>query len=429
MQKPRPQPLTPTGEPIPLTIHHMGGEGEGGARGPDGRVIHVGLTLPGEEITARMAGDRAVLDQIIKPSPERVEPPCPNFGTCGGCALQHWDTGAYLDWKVEHLRQTLAHERIETEFLPAFMAKPGSRRRVTLHARHGTEKGQILLGFKARRAWDVVDIEECSIAHPRLVAALPSLRRLARPFLEHPKSAPSLHVTVTGTGLDVDVTGIEAKGGGLSADARRKIADLAREFDFARVTLAGETLYQARMPVVQFGQGRVELPAGGFLQASADAEKIMAADAVEALAGSKRIADLFCGSGAFSFPLATLGTVLAVDGSEPAINALRAGIATAPGLKTITPLARDLFRRPLSDKDLKGIDGILFDPPRAGAAEQAACIGQSKASKVVGVSCNPATFARDASLLIAKGFKLVRLRPVDQFLWSSHIELVGVFER
>lgn len=407
----------------------MGGEGEGSARLDNGKRIHVPLTLPGETVTVRLAGDRAVLDTIVTPSPERVEPPCPHFGSCGGCSLQHWNLDSYLAWKVERLRATLAFEHIETEILEPFLARPGSRRRLTLHARRGGAKGEAQLGFKARRSWDLVPIDTCAIADPALVAALPLLRRLALPFLEAAKSAPALHVTLTVTGLDIDVTGVEQKSGGLSADARRRVAELAAGANIARVTLSGETLYQSRPAVMTFGPARITLPAGGFLQASAEAEAVMVRDAVEALAGSKKIADLFCGAGAFSFPLAAIAPVLAVDSEEGSVAALRGGIAAMAGYKTITPLVRDLFRRPLSNKDLKGFDGVLFDPPRAGAAEQAAFIAQSDVKKVVGVSCNPATFARDASLLIAGGFKLSRVRPVDQFLWSPHIELVGVFER
>jgi 23S rRNA (uracil1939-C5)-methyltransferase len=412
-----------------LDIAFMGGEGEGGAITPDDRRIYVPLTLPGERVEAVCAGDRGTLLSVLQRSAERVEPPCPHFGTCGGCALQHWAPDAGVRWKVERLRQTLARERLETEFLPAFAARPGERRRLALHARRGPRRDEALLGFKARRSWDVVSIQSCTVADPALTAALPVLRRLGAVFLEQPKSAPTLHVTLTATGLDVDVTGVEAKNGGLSADARRRAADIAAEGDMARVTLAGDMLYQARMPVVRFGGGAVQLPPGSFLQASAEAERVMAGDACDAARGARRIADLFCGAGAFSLPLAGVAPVLAADSSDAAIAALRGSLAGAPGLKTITPVARDLFRRPFSDKELKGVDMILFDPPRAGAAEQAAAIAGSGAAVVVGVSCNPATFVRDAALLVAGGFRLKSVRPVDQFLWSPHIELVGVFER
>jgi 23S rRNA (uracil1939-C5)-methyltransferase len=193
--------------------------------------------------------------------------------------------------------------------------------------------------------------------------------------------------------------------------------------------LDGEMLYQARQPVVRFGSASVVLPTGGFLQAVARAEDAMAAVAVEAFAGLDRVADLFCGSGAFTFRLAKGASVLALDSTQSAIAALQGGRAIADNLKAITAEARDLYRRPLLAMEMKKLDGVLFDPPRAGAIEQAGEIARSKVSTVVGVSCNPLTFARDAALLIKAGFRLERVTPVDQFLWSPHIELVGLFRR
>jgi 23S rRNA (uracil1939-C5)-methyltransferase len=374
-----------------------------------------------------MDGSRGEMLELLEASPDRVTPPCPHFGICGGCALQHWAAEPYLAWKADQIRQALSYERIETEIMPTFAAPPGARRRLALHARRG--KGGVAVGFKARRSWDLVPIEVCPISDPRLVAAFPALRALAAPFLEHPKSAPTLHVTWTDTGLDVDVTGIERKSGGLSADARMRAAAAAQTANFARVTLAGEMVYQARTPIIRFGKAMVGLPAGGFLQAVASAEAEMARLAVEAVAGAARIADLYCGAGAFTFRLAEVGSVYAADSSEGAVAALKSAIATAPGLKSITAEARDLVRRPVLAVELKKTEAVVFDPPRAGAAEQSGEIGRSKAGRVVAVSCNPQTFARDARILTDAGFRLDRVHPIDQFLWSPHVELVGVFSR
>jgi 23S rRNA (uracil1939-C5)-methyltransferase len=401
----------------------MGAQGDGIAAGP----LFAPLTLPGERVRARVSGQRAEPVDILEASPERVVPPCPHFGACGGCALQHWDHAPYLAWKVHHIQRLLERERIETEFAPAYFARPGARRRLALHARRG--KGGAVIGFKARRSWDLVPIDVCPITDTRLVAAFPALRRLAAPFLEHPKSAPTLHVTLTATGLDVDVTGVERRSGGLSADARVRAAEAASAADFARVTLAGEIVYQARVPMVRFGRAYVALPAGGFLQAVASAEEAMARIAVEACADAKLIADLYCGAGAFTFRLAEIAPVHAADSAAEAISALRSASATAPGLKSITAEARDLSRRPMLAGELRRMDAVVFDPPRAGALEQAREISASKVQRVVGVSCNPATFARDARILVDAGFTLDRVYPVDQFLWSPHIELVGVFSR
>jgi len=405
-------------------IDHMGAQGDGVADGP----VFIPLTLPGERVRATGRGERAELIEIRQASSDRVSPSCPHFGTCGGCALQHWAQPPYLHWKLEQIVLALARERIETDVLAPFAALPGSRRRVALHARK--QGRQVALGYKARRSWSLVEIDVCTIADPRLVAAFPALKTFARAFFENGKSAPTLHVTWTETGLDVDVTGVEAKlSGGLSADRRQQAAEAAQAAGFARATLAGEMLYQAHRPIVRFGAAQVALPAGGFLQAVAAAETAMADFALDAIGKADRVADLFCGSGAFSFRLAERATVTAIDSSEGAIAALKGGISTAAGLKSITASARDLTRRPYLAMEMKKTEAVVFDPPRAGAPEQAGEIGRSKVPLAVAVSCNLATFARDARTLVDAGFKLVKVLPVDQFLWSPHIELVGVFQR
>lgn len=424
MRRPRPKPAAPSGPPVELLIEAMGGEGDGVAPGG----AYVPFTLPGERVLARGRGDRRELVEVLAASAERVEPPCPHFGVCGGCALQHWAHAPYLAWKVERLRGTLARQHLEAEFLPAYAAGPATRRRFALHARRGN-RDAARAGYKARKSWDLVDIAVCPISEPGLQAAIPALKRLAAPLFEHPKSAPTLHCTLTATGIDVDITGVEAKSGGLSADARMQVAERAAEAGFARVTLAGEVAYLARLPQVRLGAVTVNLPAGAFLQATLGAEVAMAGFVTEAAAGASRIADLYCGVGTFTFRLAEIAQVHAADFAPEAIQALGAAVATAPGLHGITAEARDLVRRPVLAEELKKTDVAVFDPPRAGAAEQAAELARSSVARVIGVSCNPATFARDARTLVDAGFRLERVLPVDQFLWSPHIELVGVFSR
>lgn len=406
-----------------VIIDAVGAQGDGVARGP----VFVPMTLPGERVSVKMDGSRGEVLEILEASPDRIAAACKHYGVCGGCALQHWAPAPYLAWKAEQVRIQLSHEGLATEILPTFASPPASRRRVALHARGG--KGGVRLGFKERRSWNLAKIEECPVADPRLVAAFPALARLAKPFLEHPKSAPTLHVTLTATGLDVDVTGVEAKSGGLSADARMQAAMAAGEGDFARVTLAGEIVYMARQPMVKLGPAVVALPPGGFLQAVPQAERAMVAFAVEAAQGASKIADLYCGAGTFTFRLAEIAAVHAADSAAPAIAALKAAIGAAPGLKPITAEARDLVRRPVLSAELAKTDVAVIDPPRAGALEQTGEIARSKVSRVISVSCNPATFARDARILVDAGFTLDKVLPVDQFVWSPHIELVGVFSR
>lgn len=410
-----------------LTIRRVGAQGDGVAETPAGPVF-APLTLPGETVRGEVRDGRLDALEVVTASPDRIAPVSPHYGDCGGCSLQHWAAAPYLEWKRDQVRLALAREGVEADIARTVATPPGSRRRLALHARRGPD-GRAILGFKARRSWRLVEVTECPIADPRLVAAFPALARVAEPFLEHPRSAPTLHVTATLTGLDVEVTGVERRTGGLSRDARLRAVEAAAAADLARLSLAGDTLVMARQPKVAFGPATIPLPAGGFLQASPPAEAAMVERAVAAVRGAKKVADLFCGAGTFTFPLATVAPVLAADGAAPAIAALKAGMGSAIGLKPISAEARDLFRRPLAPYDLRGCDAVVLDPPRAGAREQTAQLPGTKAHTVVYVSCNPATFARDARLLIDAGFRLETVTPVDQFLWSAHVELVAVFRR
>ena len=412
---------------LTLKIARMAGQGDGVAETPTGPVF-APLTLPGETVRGEVRDGRMEAPEILEASVDRVSPVSPHYGDCGGCSLQHWAAGPYLDWKRDQVVGARARERIETVVEATVPVSAGSRRRVALHARR-LEDGRVVLGFKARKSWRLVEVSRCPVADPRLEAAFPALTKLGGAFLEHPKSAPTLHVTWTLDGLDVDVTGVERRSGGLSADRRMQAIRVAREADVARLSLAGETLMMSRQPRVMFGPATVPLPAGGFLQAAPEAELAMTSRAVAAVKGAKKVADLFCGTGTFTFPLATVASVLAADASVAGIASLKAGVSSARGMKQITAEARDLFRRPLTPYDLKGCEAIVFDPPRAGAIDQTAQIADTKAAVVVGVSCNPQTFARDARVLIDAGFRLETVTPVDQYLWSAHVELVGIFRR
>ncbi len=405
-------------------ISKVGFQGDGLTAG--GLVVP--LTLPGERVRVRQGKanasneNRLELVEVLEASPDRVNPPCVHFSACGGCALQHWDIPVYSAWKRDTVGNLLQRAGLETELAPILTTPPGSRRRVGLHARKVGKN--IELGFKARKSWNLVAIRECPVSDPAIVAALPQLKALAAYLFEHPKSAPILHITLSLTGLDIDISGVErSKSGGLSADARMNIAMCAAEADFARVSMGEDMLYMARTPKVRFGKAMVGLPIAPFLQASVSSESDMARLAVEGIGEAKKVADLFCGAGTFTFPLAEKAVVYAADGSAPAITSLKAAIGMAPGLKTITAEVRDLFRRPMLAEEMKGFEAIVFDPPRAGAEAQAAEIARSNVSRAVAVSCNP------SNILVKAGFSLDRVTPIDQFLWSGHVELVGVFSR
>lgn len=411
-------------------IERVGFQGDGLTAG--GLVVP--LTLPGERVRVRQGRanssneNRLELVEVLDASPERVAPVCAHFTACGGCALQHWKITAYSAWKQEMVSALLRRAGLETEVTPILTTPPHSRRRVGLHARKAGKA--VELGFKARKSWNLVAIHECPVSDPAIVNALPQLKALAGYLFEHLKSAPILHVTASLTGLDIDISGVErTKSGGLSADARMNIAMCAAEADFARVTMGDDMLYMARTPSVRFGKARVGLPIAPFLQATVPAENDMVTLVKAGVGEAGRVADLFCGAGTFSFPLAEKAIVYAADGAAPAVASLKAALGSAPGLKTIAAEVRDLFRRPMLAEEMKGFDAIVFDPPRAGAEAQSAEIARSQVGRVVAVSCNPSTFVRDANILVKSGFSLDRVTPIDQFLWSGHVELVGVFSR
>ncbi|WP_242913596.1 class I SAM-dependent RNA methyltransferase [Brevundimonas pishanensis] len=410
-----------------LTIARMGHHGDGIAETPNGPVFVPGA-LPGEVVRGEVKDGRLDSFELVEASADRRPIFSHAYAECGVAPLQHWADGPYLEWKRDVVIHTLSREGLETEVEATVATPPASRRRIALHARR-SPNGRVVLGFKARRSWRLVEITDCPVSDPALVAAFPALHKVADAFLTHPKSAPTLHATLTDTGLDVDVTGVEKRSGGPSADQIAKAITAAAEGGLARLSLDGDTLVMERQPRVTFGRASVPIPAGGFLQASPAAEAAMAERVVAAVQGTKKVADLFCGAGTFTFPLAEVASVMAADSSASSIAALKAGFATAKGLKGIDAQARDLFRRPLSPYDLKGCEAIVLDPPRAGALEQTQQLPGTKAHTIVGVSCNPQTFARDARVLVDAGFRLEKVTPIDQFIWSTHIELVGVFRR
>jgi 23S rRNA (uracil1939-C5)-methyltransferase len=299
----------------------------------------------------------------------------------------------------------------------------GARRRAAFSARRTGRS--VVLGFHEAKGVEIVDLQECPVTASAIVRVLPGLRRLVEPLMS--RRAPGrVIVTLAANGLDVAVEDVP---GDQPPDVREFLAREATALGLARLTLAGDTLYQATVPAVRFGTANVVLPARSFLQAAPVAEAAMVRLVTQAVAGAKRVVDLFSGMGTFTFPLAQSASVLAVDGDKQAITALQNAAKRTPGLKPIEVKVRDLFREPLSARELQGFDAAVFDPPRAGAATQAQSLVDSPINVVVAVSCNPATLARDARILIDGGFKLERVTPIDQFLFSPHIEAVAVFRR
>jgi 23S rRNA (uracil1939-C5)-methyltransferase len=403
-----------------LVIDRVGHQGDGIAVS-GGEQVFIAYTLPGETIEFSRSGDRGVCAKILIPSPDRIAPICPYFGTCGGCALQHWRDENYRAWKRDLVVAALAHEGAEAPVGDLIDAHGEGRRRAVLHARRARDG--VTVGFMAHRSHTVVAIDHCPVLAPALARVFAIGERIASEIATKDKPL-DLQFTATECGLDVDVRG----SGPLAAAARSSLAKIAAEERLARLTRHGEIVAQLAEPVLRIGSARVALPPGSFLQATVAGENALAAIVGEAAKGTSKIADLFCGIGTFALRLATSARVLAIDSDEAAVAAL-ARAAKAPGLKPIEATHRDLFRRPLAAGEFKGLEAVVLDPPRQGAEAQARALAGSAVPRLIYVSCNPASFSRDARILCDSGYRLTGVTPVDQFCYSPHVELVGVFDR
>jgi 23S rRNA (uracil1939-C5)-methyltransferase len=406
---------------VRLTIDSLGAQGDGVAQTERGPVF-VPFTLPGEVVNAAVERDRATLMAVLEPSPLRVAPPCRHFGDCGGCSLQHLEDESYRAFKHERVAAPLRRDRIEIEPAAVRPCPPDSRRRVVLSARRA--EARIILGYHRMQSADIIDIAECRIALPSIVAALPMLRDLAALVTQ---TAKPFHISVTATSTGLDVA--FADSGKLPDGVRRIAANFALREKLARLSVDGEIIVEPQKPVIHFGDVAVTPPPGSFLQAVKSAEETMVGLVTGHLAKAKRVADLFAGSGAFSLRLARNSEVHAVEGDAAALAALDRGFRFGSGLKRVTQEKRDLFRRPLTFKELNAFDGVVFDPPRAGAEDQSKQIARSDVPLIAAVSCNPTTLARDLRILIDGGYALKSATPVDQFLWSPHVEAVALLEK
>jgi 23S rRNA (uracil1939-C5)-methyltransferase len=413
---------------VELEIERLGTEGAGLAR-LGGRTVLVPDTLPGERVRAeiRTGTEAAILRERLTDSADRVVPPCRHFGRCGGCVLQHLAPAPYAAFKRRLILDALGRQGLgAVPVAEAIVSPPGSRRRATLEARR--VGGGVVLGFHERSSHQIVDLIDCPILRPALAALLPPLRALLTALLK-PGQAASVVLMEVESGPDL----------GLELPSEPDLAALENLADFAalhdparlwwRIAAQAPTLAaQRRAAVVRFGAIPVELPPGAFLQATAEGEAALRAAVACGLGEARRVADLFAGIGTFALGSAAGRTVHAVEGDPAALAALAAAARRAQ-LVQVTSERRDLAARPLRADELARFDAVIFDPPRAGAKAQAEQLAQARVPVVIGVSCNPASFARDAAILTGGGYGLDEVLPVDQFLWSSHIELVGVFRR
>lgn len=421
----RAKPSSPA-KRLTVSIGEIGARGDGVAHA-DGREIFVPLTAPGDVALIEARGERGCLIELIEQSPNRAPPPCPHYGACGGCALQHVDEVFYRAWKRERVIEALARAGLGDVPVNDLVATPpATRRRATFAVRR--LKGGVVLGFNERQSSNIVDLKKCLILHPDLLARLGGLRALAVSL-----GAPSfdLAVTLCRNGLDIDITGArmeEPRGAALL-----KITDAATAAGCVRICINGEALITFEPPLIDFDGVAVTPPPGAFLQASKEGEAALIGLVRKGVGGARKICDLFAGCGSFALPLARSASLSAYDSDAGAIGALSVGAANAQraglAINPVRAEARDLFERPLQADELSSFDAAVFDPPRAGARAQAETLAASRVPLVIGVSCNPATFARDAALLVAGGYRLQEVTPVDQFVYSSHVELVGVFRK
>jgi 23S rRNA (uracil1939-C5)-methyltransferase len=408
-----------------LVIDHVGAQGDGVVR-TDAGPLYIPRTLEGETVRVELSEDRGELLEIISGSADRMEPACAHFGTCGGCALQHQEKNPYLKWKRDQVVRALQSKNIDAPVAEIIPCEPNSRRRATFAAMR-TRK-TVRLGFFERATHTIVDVTNCPILVPELEEALPMLRELVAPGLTR-KGKASVSVTATSSGLDVSVTGGKAEP---DLALRQTLAEGAEKADLARLTWDGDILAERRPPVLKLAGIDVALPPGAFLQATKAGEDTMVEIVTDALKGAGSVLDLFAGCGTFSLALARTHKVHAVEGAKAQCAAFDQAIrhqGPAIGLKPLTVERRDLARRPLRADELNKFEAAVIDPPRAGAATQCEGLAASTIPLIASVSCNPATFARDARTLIDGGYRLESVTPLDQFLWSPHIELVGIFRR
>ncbi|NKM57706.1 methyltransferase [Rhizobium anhuiense] len=411
-----------------VTIEKLGAQGDGIASNAGGPV-YVPFSLPGETVAIARVKSQGTIMSITTPSPDRQEPPCRHFGpdglngTCGGCTLQHLADAPYRAFKRQLVIDALKSKGLTPAVGEIVPARPGERRRVVFAARK-TEK-DMLIGFNQAESHHIVAIEECPISSAGIIARLPAIRAIAASLATNAEPF-RISVLETLSGLDISVDEVKK----LSDPQRRKAVETVLSLrGIARVSLNGEILIEPSKPLVDFGGIQVSPPPGGFTQATKPAEQAMAELVLAHVGKAKRIADLFAGAGTFSLQLARIGRVHAVEAEAKALAALDHAARNTQGLKPVSVEKRDLFRRPLMTQEFKPFDAVVFDPPRAGAEFQCKELARSGVKKIAAVSCNPLTLARDLAILVEGGYRITGVTPIDQFLWTSHVEVVATLEK
>lgn len=424
-------------ETLEVTIKGLGAQGDGLAAADiltRPQNLYIAGALPGETVrvqTLAKRGDGLVAEllEVLKPSAQRAEPNCPYFSTCGGCALQHFQAGAYSDWKQDRIARVLAQRGFgDVEVLDPILIGEGTRRRVSFTA---LKRGKhVTFGFNARSSHDIVAVDNCPLLLDSMNALIGPLNTAMAGIL---KDGERARVSVTGCDNGADILIEAGKAPGLQQ--REALAAFVQSTDAVRLGwkeegLSPEPIAQKVAPLIYLSGVPVELPQGTFLQASVEGEQAIRDAVLEGIGeDTRRIADLYCGLGSFTIPLSQRAIVDAYDATEAPIRALERAAGRADLGGRVKAHVRDLHRQPLDAKELSKFDAVVFDPPRAGAAEQVQYLAESNVARVVGVSCNPATFARDARVLVDGGYELISVQPIDQFTYSPHVELVAHFAR
>jgi len=385
-----------------------------------------GATADGRYVALSAPGDMLEADGTLTWGPNHVEPPCRHFPACGGCQLQHLSEAALEEYVGSRVIGAAKGQDLDPGTpAPTHLSPPRTRRRATLH---GQAIGRrVVLGFREGGSHKTVDMRECHVIAPELMALVGPLRTLLESWQDR-KLAVDVELTLADQGVAVGFSGLVAD----NLARTEALLDFARDHRLARLTLdtgyGPETTWEPDPATITLGGTAVGLPAGAFLQATADGEAALVAAAREWLAGAATVADLFAGLGTFAFALAGPGTkVLAVEAARDAHLACQAA-ARSQG-RPVHALHRDLFRNPLRAEELNRFAAVLLEPPRAGAREQVGQIAASTVARVVYISCNPASWARDAATLVAAGYRLEGLKAVGQFRWSTHVELASLFVR
>lgn len=410
---------------LEVEIERLGTQGDGIAR-RDGRVLYVPCTLPGERVRVECddAGDRAALLSVADPSRLRSEPICGHFGTCGGCALQHLEQGACRDWKREQVAAAFVSEKFDARIDQTVHIPAGSRRRAVFAL--GRKGREVVFGYSRRHSHELVDIVECPVLRPAIERAIAPLRALLGPLVREGSGCRATVIETDG-GLDVAVSGAAAP---RRPGPRQRLMQEAGVTGLARLTLDGEVFAQFAPPRLRLASDIwVVPPPGAFIQASREAEEAMLGLVQPHFGRARKIADLFCGIGTFTLALARHASVTGFDSDAAALAALDAAVRGATGLKPIRVERRNLMREPLSARELSGFDAVLFDPPRAGAMAQAEILSRTKVRRIAAVSCNPPSLARDVAILVSGGYRLDRVIPIDQFVFSARVEAVALLSR